>query len=314
MADSTWFFSTLAQATAASIGFVVAFAAALYSVRRAKRQRIVGEFQEDIREYFDRVQPVAEEMRKKLRDVGEFNPDFDLHSDLGEEELEDTMRRIDEWSQDQQHRQAAYVWANLRLFEYILRRIMETSSPKVMAEYLSQLESPVINIVTSFDAFPSHPRDPKPYKDLFHEVTGNTREKSTKYKPDHHIFGFMPKLDNYIGEYTTANESSATIMGWSAAVRQMNDSFYRIYNLSDFSTALFNEDVVGPVLQTCQTLFVVGVILPTLFLITVPEIPLLPELPTLVITVVEVIVLGVTGYFGYQLFKSLIEMVGESSY
>ncbi|MFB6188991.1 MAG: hypothetical protein ABEI57_03835 [Halapricum sp.] len=72
MANSAWFFSTIAQAVAAAIGFVIAFTATVYSVRRTRFQGKLREFQSDVGAIHEDFGPAIDAFADYFREEHDF--------------------------------------------------------------------------------------------------------------------------------------------------------------------------------------------------------------------------------------------------
>lgn len=184
-----------------------------------------------------------------------------------------------------------------------------------MSDNMHELEHPVLNVMTSFDTVPGEREDePLPFEQLYEEVTEGMNGPPAEYSESYHIFGTLHQMNNYLDEQNLTSYTSVTMEGWTATVDQIADDYYQIHNLSYFDSELFNSNVVGPVLKTCRTLFLVSVIVPTLFLTTIPSSPNIPTIPAIATTLAQVFILILTGIYGYRLFNNLINLVGQSEF
>lgn len=323
MADSTWFFSTIAQATAASIGFVIAFAAALYSTRRSRRHSLVREFQQDIKEFYDQTDGPLQEMENSLRSYGDFEPaaGLELFRAAGKGEAGEVSSIILEWAERQEDPVAAHLYGNIRWMHLLVRRLRSDSSIKQMEEMFFEMEKPLIMIGKTFDMrsedfpyeLPNSEDGLSQVVRLYREIRGSPETGYYEFDKEHGLSGQMPELHQYLSQHSTSSANPSTIQGWADAISTMSDSYYMIQNVQYFDNQLLDDNAIGPVLQTCLTLFLVGVLLPTLFLLTLPP-SITPDLPIYLTTIAELVVLIATGYFGYKLFSYLIKMVEESQY
>ena len=119
----------------------------------------------------------------------------------------------------------------------------------------------------------------------------------------------MRHLTKYIQEGTPTDKKGSTLRGWNAAVEAISNNYYSIDSRQYFDTDIFKQDQIGPVLNRCKVLFVFGVILPTIFLITLPTDSGVPTLPTFGTTIIQLITLGVVGYYGWKLFEDLSALI-----
>jgi hypothetical protein len=112
MVNPAWFFSTLAQATAASIGFLIAFLAALYTARKSETQNNYRELMDQLQQTESDYKPVLRRMEKQLTGVTDF-PVADgtienaCEIDLPQSDIENIAEEYNQSS-------AVKMWANLK--------------------------------------------------------------------------------------------------------------------------------------------------------------------------------------------------------
>lgn len=311
MIDPVWFFSTLAQATAASIGFVIAFSAALYSSRRSSRQERINRFKDDMRQYREEVEDVTEEMAQTLQQRGSFKRNREIYQQ--ETSSVDITSEIREWANNQPEPQVALIWANISWFRSVLQRLREDVDPANMESDFKELEYPIVNLLTNFNVYPStHVADPPPWERFYDEITQTDETAPDDYSSDYSIFEIQDNMELFLAN-TVMGGDSRNIEGWKNAILGISDSYYTIDARKYFDTDLFDNNLVGPVLNRCKVLFFIGVILPSSLLMTIPD-TLLVEVPILTITIIQASILVIIMYLSWALFSDLIYLVSDSRF
>lgn len=93
--DPAWFFSTLVQATAASIGFLIAFLAAQYSSRKDRMQDNYNSLIDHLEEMEETYSPILWQMEKQLTGIASFpsaggGVDDAFEIDIGQDKIDNT--------------------------------------------------------------------------------------------------------------------------------------------------------------------------------------------------------------------------------
>lgn len=112
MVNSTaWFFSTLAQATASIVAFVIAIGTVIYSLERQRRDRQTAEFQENLLSFKDKYESVLWGCAAMFHSVDvDRSKDYVTNNKLSNEELN---QRIEE-DDDQPLKESALLHSHIR--------------------------------------------------------------------------------------------------------------------------------------------------------------------------------------------------------
>jgi len=212
MIDPVWYFSTLAQATAASIGFVIAFSAALFTSRRNQKGERVNQFKRDIWQFQEDFENTITTMTSVLRECGNFEYGHGVY--LQGEKASDTRDEIREWADSQPDPHCAYLYKNLQWLRMSLHKSQDATDPKEMKDYFVESEQAVLDINNELE-FDDSSGDTSPMEQIFREVTKKQPKK--EFDPYSHIFSSTSEdtspLRKFTKTGTTDNRSDEVICG-----------------------------------------------------------------------------------------------------
>jgi hypothetical protein len=146
MVDPAWFFSTLAQATAASIGFLIAFLAALYTGRKNKTQGNYREFMSQLQQIEANYKPLLRRMEKQMTGV----TDFPVADGTIEKacEIDLTQSEIEDIAEEYEQSTAVKMWANLNRSQKILDRLILPQPNNKKIEHITRLNETSKDMLT----------------------------------------------------------------------------------------------------------------------------------------------------------------------
>ncbi|MYL17991.1 hypothetical protein GLW36_15230 [Halorubrum terrestre] len=324
MVAPQYFFSTLAQASAAIVGFVIAVAAALYSLERQRVERRTDEYREALTEFRNRYGFALMALDSLLEgEGGDTTKEMTDDLSLDNGELEELVRE----EYNEKPATSLYM-AHVRRILGIFNRIAPANDSILSPDELAALQQSIHWMYIQFYNISGEPNlvikelvgevTDKPYSDfdesaditLFDDTNGETA-----YRPSHLQEWFKERrvvesellrptpeeedVLNVRGEYTTGDNF------WSVKVlaEYLHNDFQKLRR-EPAGTAIDYESGIRPVLKISTYLILVGVILPTMFLFSVPV-----TVPTWLIFVAQVLLLAGT----LTLALTLIEFILRSA-
>lgn len=204
--DPAWFFSSLAQVSAAIIGFTFAFGGLLFN----SRLDTIKENTDDLREknvklrkkYSDLTYSIA----NVIRDVGEFDDPRDVDiEDLVEKygseqasvivqskvrELQLDVEEIPGWAEDQDDNLLAKTWAYCMRCTTLLDEIHDFNSNLLSREEMDELFTIIYELQDIFDV------NGDKSKQLYEEVVGEQTDEDS----NHHVESIFP-LNEGVGKW-----------------------------------------------------------------------------------------------------------------
>lgn len=147
MANAAWFFSTLAQSTAATVGFLIAFLASQYSVRRGRFRERAKQAEGDAQEFVRNYGHTFEEIQDELTRMNQTDDPRFLITELKEKSSRD---KIQTWAESNEERALGSVyWVN-RLFA----QIESAAEPEDVFKNFTALAYPLNDLQDSCVGFP----------------------------------------------------------------------------------------------------------------------------------------------------------------
>lgn len=319
MVSSAWFFSTLAQATAAIIGLTLAFTISTHLSRRERQKARTDELREELADLREKYQYVLDTMSRALRDSdAQFNTP-DIRFDLTGEQND-----VEQWAAQQPDSETARAWAYISGAAAILSNIDVLSEYTLDRKQFSQLNGAATELKNLFRR--SGGIDETLYQQITQTDTGsvpsdyyfedileeNNRVESwwSRYSTTYHdnIAGVRPNDPAFTGK---------NLFSWAMLFEDMERDGIEIGShavgtevTSDFMSPRFVERVIW----TSMKLGFVGVLLPSLFLISSPG----ATLPVVVVSMIPPWVTGwgtilvqggllvVTGFYSLVLFLIML--------
>lgn len=291
MASPAWFYSTIAQAAAAIIGFAIAFTISTYVSRRERMNRLTDEFKDHGREIQERYYYTFEHMSDLIQDMGNFSPPserFNLAKENGAEELE-------QWANDQCDTQMARAWGYISSVLDLLDKVVSPVDEETK-EQLGGLNTAAEFLHRElFNRSHYHAAE-----DIYREIKGLSEDDDIHGYYTQDIFDDHGEIENWLHQHLSQRSATSFAVGPPstfsgqdlASWHMVLDEFrYDIRNLSNESIGTrASEDIVTPgfiesVLYICLGLGIFGVALPLLILIY-PNGPILPtnSLPIYIIS------------------------------
>jgi len=300
MVSPAWFFSTLAQATAASIGFILAFVAALYSARKSQTANRKFRLMDHLREVEEEFDPLLEAMSNHLAAKGEFPVAGDTISQM--KDIERDQDELENMAQEFKTPKAVKLYANLTRTQNILDIIVTPQPNRTKEEYLQYLNFTTNNMSETVGMA-------KNALVLFAELTDED------YDPDdparEAIFPSIEETEIWL-EKNFINEDGNTLVGWKHILDELNHQTRRGGAMAQGSDIVVSFDEYQHVLDRIAVLFFIGVVLPMSFLLA--ELPIWwPEISGLTLTAIEIGFLAAISWGTYRLINAVSALVDAES-
>lgn len=324
MVAPQYFFSTLAQASAAIVGFVIAVAAALYSLERQRVERRTDEYRDALAEFKNRYGFALSTLDSMLEgEGGETTHKMTDDLSLDNDELEELVRE----EYDKKPVTSLYL-AHVRRILGLFHRIGPENDYLLSLDELDTLRESVYWMYIQFYNLGDEPNSA--IKEFIKETTGkhySEHEESadiTLFGDGEDVTGLNPfQLQQWFEERRTVEseilrptpdeDDALGIQGEYIT----GDNFWSIKILSEYlhndfqkvcreaaGTAIDYESGIRPVVKVSTYLILVGVIFPTMFLLSSPV-----TLPGWSILVSQVLLLVTT----LVLALTLVEFVLQSA-
>ena len=147
MAKPAWFFSTLAQVTAAIVGFIVAFSAGLYPLERQRREdrtdRLRNALIDFRNEYFDVIRSLSFVAGNGNVTTKDYLKDFTKDTEELQEEIENDS--------EQRGKDSALVWAHFHRIQELIDKIDAEHDFLLTSEELDTLQESIQWLYGYFD-------------------------------------------------------------------------------------------------------------------------------------------------------------------
>ena len=296
MVSPEWFFSTLAQATAASIGFILAFVAALYGARKSQTANRKFRLMDHLQEVEEEFDPALEAMSDHLAAKGGFPVAGDTINQM--KEIERDQDELEDMAQNFQNPTAVKLCANLIRTQKILDLIVTPQPNRTKEEYLKYLNFTTTNASETVGMA-------KNALVLFAELADDDLDPDDPAREA--IFPFIEETENWL-EQNFVNEGGNTLAGWKHILDELNHQTRRGGAMAQGSDIVVGFDEYQHVLDRIGVLFFTGVILPMTFLLA--ELPTWwPGVSGLTLTVIEVIFLVAISWSTYKLIRAVSTLV-----
>lgn len=299
MSVAEWFFSTLAQSTAAIIGFTIALAAALYTSRLEKIRHQTEALRSRLIDIKDEYRPVLSGVSTTILDQGDFStgeitPDIDGPAIIEESEdteeafalirylsrgLDASTDEIEAWAEDQSDEQAAIVWAHARRAGGILEDISPLNENLLEPQQMRRLLDSVKALKETLNAGTDSSEE------FYQEITGE--DPSSSYHTED-IFSESQSIERWLDrnledlnrrrvgfEIPESIATGRNISNWATVFEE----FERDVGLASGS-AIGTKVITDPrkdiksLLLYAAVLGIVGIFVPLLFLITSQQDPI----------------------------------------
>jgi len=269
MASPAWFFSTLAQASAAIIALTIAFTITSYSTRREYIQDRSDRFREKLIRYQEKYQGIMDNMARTIKD--EVNIDYDsVRFDLVNDDPES-------WAANQNNPDAALFWAYLSGVGEILANVDPALGPNIEDEELGAINDAARNLVPQIDTGTNSS------KEIYKAVTGSDDVPDDYYTEDFLEEG--RKVEAWLARNLTERYENQAVIRPGEMPTSGKNFYSWVKLLDEFRldtkiltgrtpatdlTDFMSPKFAGRVLITVFQLAIVGVFLPTLFLVSSP--------------------------------------------
>jgi len=315
MVAPQYFFSTLAQASAAIVGFVIAIAAALYSLERQRVERRTDQYRDALDEFKNRYGFALSTLDSMLEGEGgntthEMTDNLRLDSD----EVEKLVRE----EYDDNPMTSLYL-AHVRRILGLFHRIGPENDYVLSLEELDALQESVYWMYSQFYNLGDEPNSV--IKEFIKEATGKPYSEHEKpgdirlFGDTEDLKGFSPHLLQKWFEERRAIESEVLrptpeedLPRENRGIQITGDNFWSIKTLSEYlfndfrkvrreaaGTSVDYESGIRPVVKVSTYLILVGVILPTMFLFSSPmALPTWLILPSQVLLLAGTVILTLT--------------------
>lgn len=250
-----WFFSTLAQAVAASIGFLLAFLAAIYSTRKARVNDRTLRLLEHISEVESKFDPLLEAMSRHL--VAKAGIPVEGGGIAEMKEIDLSQEQLEQMAEGYEKPNARVLYANLERTQKILDFLVGPQPNNKKAKHLARLNE-------TTNAMVDNVGKAKNAMVLYGEITEEDEIPDGYGRED--IFPLIPEIQNWLESHYSAEDGS-TLVGWSEVLRELKQQTVRGGQFAQNTDLVVNFEEFEIVLRQVKQLFVVGVILPLLFLL-----------------------------------------------
>lgn len=291
-----WFFSTLAQASAASIGFLLAFIAAIYSTRKSRVNDRTLRLLEHLSGTESEFDPLLDAMSRHLSATAGIPVEGNGISEMKEVSL--SQEEIQEMAEGFDKPNTMVFYANLERTKKLMNLLVGPQPNNKKADQLAKLNE-------TTNAMVENVGKAKNAMVLYSEITEGEDIPDDYARED--IFGFIPEIENWL-ESEYSNEQGATLAGWIEVLREFRHQTVRGGQFAQNTDLVVDFEEFEIVLTSVKRLFVIGVILPMLFL--------LYDFPSwwvsingLWLTALELVFVVVIGFLTWRLFSTVNQLI-----
>lgn len=316
MAEPEWFFSTLAQASAAIAGLVIAFSAVLYQLERRRREDRTKELREKLIDFKTKYEGLIWGFQSAFRDLvstqgdapydmiqfeEEENIKQDRESLIQTLENEDAIDQVRVW----------LIWIYLNEINRIMNKIDASKLPK--EDYLIS-EDEFENLKTATDAISHYLHKPDGLDELMDTLSPENNQIFVfsdifeDFPNPPHAMGLEDWYELEFGgpipeQFTGKNLHTMNVVFGSIRRDIRTIDKKRGYTILDYSPNVRNAVIAS------SALLIVGVFLPLMFLFTIPSSVPLPVVSGGRFLIIQCVLLilsaGITGYLLWLLYQNL---------
>lgn len=298
MVDSSWFFSTLAQTIASVIGFILAFAAAIYTIQKNRIRQQLGRYLDSMDStYRDFDEPLLS-MVEDLREKGDFEAPFG-----GITLLFDDDPDIERWAEEEDS-SVALLWAYLNEIHTQLNTASSSSNSGEIPQSFESLRENINEIKRLIE-------DNTITEEIYEEVVDEAPDED--YMTEQ-IFDFAAANEELLRKRSGKQAYTAhTIQGIDDVLTELDIDISSIERRHTPDRIAFYDQPPRDIFQNAIILFFVGVLIPMAFLFTPPlGIKQLTNYTTTIIFILQLLLLSAVALMSLRLFRSLWELiVGE---
>lgn len=316
MVSPAWFFSTLAQVTAAILGLTTAFAFSVFDRRQAELSRRNDQFRGEINNIREKYQPVLDTISSELRD----NADFDRPG------VRFDLERLDEqeWAEEQTDSTAARIWANTSGISHLLADT-DLLSATLDRDDLYHLNSAAQTLVELL----GHGGEEE---QLYKEITSSKNSPDSFYIDD--IFEDRDRIAYWLNRHMSTSRANAVAMSptgsgltgknifsWVILLDELRSDGIELGTQAirtDVGTNLEPGERLMSIIRVNIGLGIVGALIPSFLLISSPDlgpvfVDLIPQSLEWLIdwatALIQLILLLLTAFLTYRLF-TIMQAVG----
>lgn len=295
MADPAWFFSTIAQAIAAAIGFVLAFTATIYTVRKNRIRQKLGRFLDSIdvtyRDFDEPLLSITEDLREK----GTFSAPF-----AGLTIAFSDNPDIDGWAEDEDST-VGVLWANLLKIHGSLNSASSASNSGDIPSSFESLTEYLKNAKRITE-------DEEITMEIYEEITGEIADDDYRTTP---IFDFAQATEDLLRRRSGKQPHTAnTIQGIDDLLTELEIDVSSIERRHTPNRIAFEDKPPRDLFENAVSLFIIGVLIPMAFLLTPPvRLAQLTDYHTEVVFILQILLLLVVAQKSIELFRALWGLV-----
>jgi len=193
MVSSAWFYSSIAQASAAIIGLTIAFTISTHLSRRERRRRKTDEAREEAVELKQKYQPTLDTIAETFRNHTDFEPNSGRH------ELDD-VAAVEPWASEMNAPVSARIWALTSGMSNIISDYSRLSG-EISHEQLTTLHEAVQEL--EYGIFR---RNAGPDEELYTEITGQDPEDADGHYYFDDILDENDRLESWLERHRRARE------------------------------------------------------------------------------------------------------------
>jgi hypothetical protein len=275
MVTPAWFYSTIAQASAAIIGLTIAFTVSTHLSRRERRRRRTDKAREEAIELKQRYQPLMDTIARTIKENADINVDNTRY------ELED-VSSVESWASNKNAPISAQIWALTSGISQTLSDFTVLSAEPTR-EQLAKLQNAVQELEYTLLY-----RDNGNDKTLYTEITGQPPEEAEGFYYHDDILEDTERISAWLDrnrrtrDENIAGARPSDLTGKNifslTTIMEILDSDLDNFGVnaveSDLTADFLQRNFGSHVLSTSTRLAVFGIFLPILFLISPPDLSL----------------------------------------
>jgi len=339
MISPEWYYSTIAQASAAIIGLTIAFTISTHLSRRERRRKRTDEAREEAVALKQKYQPLMDTIARTIKDSS------NIDSSNTRYELED-VSSVEEWASDQNNPVSARIWALTSGISHVLSDFSLLSAEpsrnqiEILQNAVQELEYRLLYRNNGND------------ETLYTEVVGRPIEEADNHYYSDDIFEENDRISAWLDrnrrtrDENIAGARPSDLTGKNilslVTIMEIIDADLDEFGVnaveSDLTADFLQQNFGTYVLSTSMKLAAFGIFLPILFLISLPDFSLpmwaIERIPSIIFDAIdigdallhlamELIIFIMTSFYTLRLFTIMVidmnttvptmaELLGES--
>lgn len=297
---TAWFFSTLAQATASIVAFIIAIGTVIYSLERQRRDRQTAEFHKDLLSFKNKYESVLRGCAAMFHSTDvDRSKEYITNSELSNEELKKKIENDD----DQPLKKSALLHSHVRNLIGMITQISpddDLPSQQWVNKFMAE-----IGWFRSFMIRTAADRN----EELYSEITGtpvNEVGGFQHYFQDIFTTGPVPEIVADVTDELPQRVTGKNLYTLEAVSESMFIDFAVFHQRVEGTTIGYNPDI-KPVLKLSGYLVIVGVFFPIASLIFLPSQYLIFQIDGLLIVILQIAPLLFTVFISITLFELLLQ-------